>query len=243
VRRAALGLAALGLASALTSCQTTAEKSAKLQQQARRHSFALAASALTITRTSSRVKIVGASVLRGAEGAVAVVDLRNTSASALRAVPLAVTVADTRGKTLYQNNGAGLEAGLVSVPSLPAHASFTWVDDQVPASGGPASVHARVGEAAAIAGSLPRLAVSGVHLVEDPANGPGAAGTVENRSSVGQAGLVMFGVARRGGRVVAAGRAVLPELASGARMPFEIFLVGDPRGAQLEVSAPAGRFR
>ena len=49
----------------------------------------------------------------------------------------------------------------------------------------------------------------------------------------------MFGVARRAGRIVAAGRAVLPELPAGSRLPFQIFFVGDPHGAQLQVSAPA----
>jgi hypothetical protein len=37
---------------------------------------------------------------------------------------------------------------------------------------------------------------------------------------------------------VAAGRAVLPELAPGASIPFQIFFVGDPRGARVELTVP-----
>jgi hypothetical protein len=234
VRAAALALVALALA----GCQTTAEKSAKLEKEARLHPVA-AAHGLSIARASSRVKIVRAIVLHSNEGAVAVVELRNTSPSALQSVPLALTVSDARGTKLYENNAAGLEAALVSVPSLPAHATLTWVDDQLPASVAATAVTARVGEAPAVTGTLPRITVSSVHLVEDPTNGIGAAGTVRNPSGVTQGKLVLFGVARRAGRVVAAGRAVLPELGARSQLPFQIFFVGDPRGAQLQVSAPA----
>jgi hypothetical protein len=86
---------------------------------------------------------------------------------------------------------------------------------------------------------VPEIAVAGVHLVEDPTNGVGAAGTVSNRSAVAQSSLVIFGVARRAGKLVAAGRAVIPELGAHAQLPFQLFFVGDPRGAQLQVSAPA----
>jgi hypothetical protein len=238
VRAAAPLLLALGTALALAGCQTTAEKSAKLEREALLHPVALARG-LSIAHAGTSVRVIGTTVLRSTEGAVAVVELRNTSGRALLSVPLAVTVTDSHGRTLYQNNAAGLEAALVSVPSLPARASFTWIDDQVPANGKPAALSARVGEASARARSLPHIDVSGVHLIEDPTNGVGAAGTVSNRSGVAQTKLVMFGVARRAGKIVAAGRAVLPEVAAGAQLPFQIFFVGDPRGARLQVSAPA----
>jgi hypothetical protein len=48
----------------------------------------------------------------------------------------------------------------------------------------------------------------------------------------------VYGLARRGGRIVAAGRAVLPEVAANASAPFQAFLVGAPQGATLEASAP-----
>jgi hypothetical protein len=38
--------------------------------------------------------------------------------------------------------------------------------------------------------------------------------------------------------VVAAGRAVLASLEAGGTTPFQIFFIGDPKGAQLQLSVP-----
>jgi hypothetical protein len=88
-------------------------------------------------------------------------------------------------------------------------------------------------------GSLPRIVVESVHQIEDPSNGLGAAGTIVNRSRISQRSLVVFVIARRAGRIVAGGRAVLPDVAAGSSIPFQVFFIGDPRGAQLQASAPA----
>jgi hypothetical protein len=233
---AALALAAL----ALSGCETTAEKSAKLQKQAKH--VTLAQTGLEITRESTDVKVLEATVVKGPEGAAAVVMLQNRSASALREVPIAITVKNSAGQTLFQNNGPGLERALVSVSLLGPHRTVAWVDDQLPASGAPASVSARVGQAPALSASVPALTVERAHLSEDPSNGVVAIGTVSNHSRTAQSALVLFGVARRGGRIVAAGRGVLPSLAAGASKPFQVFLIGDARAAQVQVSAPSTSF-
>jgi hypothetical protein len=64
-------------------------------------------------------------------------------------------------------------------------------------------------------------------------------GSVANQSALAQADLTVYAVARRAGKVVAAGRAVLPEVAAGTSVPFQIYFVGNPGGAHIEVSAPA----
>jgi hypothetical protein len=225
----------------LTGCETTAERSAKLERQAK-----LAASrehrsqqTVSFSRESAYVKVVSSVLLHGSEGAAAVVSVHNGSAHALRAVPIAVTVGDSAGRTVFQNNAPGSEAALVSIASIPAHGTLTWVDDQIPANGSPARIAARVGEATPVRGSLPTIAVAGVHPIEDPANGAGAAGTATNHSTVAQHALVVYVVARRGGRAIAAARAVLPELGAGGSLPFQAFFVGDPHGGTLQASAPA----
>ncbi len=238
MRRTALLLVALALT--LTGCETTAEKSAKLEREAKE----LAArrppppKGLSITRESTVVKVLDATVVHSSEGAAAVITVHNSSAHALRAVPIAITVKDRAGTTVYQNNLAGLEAALVSIPSLAPHAELAWVDDQIPAGGEPVSVSARLGEVPASAGALPEIAVAGLHLGESASNGLGASGTVSNHSGVAQHKLVVFAVARRGASVVAAGRAILPEVPARASMPFEVFFIGEPRGARLQASAP-----
>jgi hypothetical protein len=233
VATAAVGLLAL---LALSSCETTAEKSARLERAA--HHTRLAERGLSVVKQSADVRVLGAVLVHDAEGAAAVMTLRNDSAHVLKDVPIAITVKDAEGSTVFQNNSPGLEAALTSLGSLPAHSEGTWVDDQVPTSGAPASVSAIVGEAFAANGPAPRIEVAGVHPGEESGSAT-AAGTVRNRSNVAQQSLVVYVIARRAGRIVAAGRAILPEVAPGAAIPFQAFLVGAPHGALLQADAPA----
>lgn len=234
------GLLALG-ALALSGCETTAEKSARLERQAKRVTLQRERG-LTIARESTSIEVVGATVLRSSERAAAAVTVKNRSAGAEREVPIAITVEDAHGRTVFQNNEPGLERALVSIPSIPPHASVVWIDDQLPAGGRPASVSVRIGQAPSVAGKLPALTVGRPKLSEDPASGLIAEGTVTNRSKVAQSGLVLFALARRAGKIVAAGRAIVPELAAGAGAPFQASLVGDARGGSLEVVAPPASF-
>ena len=102
---------------------------------------------------------------------------------------------------------------------------------------------ARLGESASSAASPPRIRVSGVHHTEDPSAGPGTTGTVSNGSATAQRLLVVYAVGRRGGKIVAAGRAVVPELAGSSAAHFQLFLLGDGGGAKLQVAAPATTLR
>jgi hypothetical protein len=239
VKLAALVLAAL----ALTGCESNQQRSAKLEKaakqrerQAELHAQA-AQRGLAITHPSKVVKVIATAVVHDSEGAAAVLTLRNTSSSTLRDVPIQITVKDAAGASVYTNATPGLSPSLVSVSLLPAHGALTWIDDQVQGTGTPASVSAKVGQASPASGAVPTLTVQGAHLAEGSASG--AEGAVVNDSGVSQQELIVYAVARRAGRIVAAGRAVLAQAPSGASTPFQIFLVGDPRGATLEVSAPA----
>jgi hypothetical protein len=239
-RAAALAVGALALAGSLSGCETTAEKSARLERTA--HRERPVEHGLTIAKRSPNVHVLSATLVHGGEGNAAVVTLRNDSGHTLRDVPIAITVKDAGGSTVFQNNAPGLEAALTSLASLPAHGEATWIDDQVQVSSGtPASVSAIVGEAPAASGAVPRIEVEGVHASEE-GGGAGAAGTVRNRSNVTQQNLVVYVLARRAGKIVAAGRAVLPEVGVGASLPFQAFFVGSPMGAHLEASAPPTTF-
>ncbi len=236
IRLATLLLVALALA----GCETTAEKSARLERAAK-HATAVQ-SGLLITHPSTDVKVLETAAVHGSEGAAAVVVLQNVSSRAQRDVPIAITVKNAGGQTLFQNNAPGLEAALVSVASLPAHGGLAWVDDQLPATGKPTAVSAVIGQAPTVAGALPQIAVRGAHMIEDPSRGIGASARVSNRSRIAQQNLVVFAVARSGGRIVAAGRALVPELAAHSSAQAQVFFVGDPRGARLQLSAPPTTF-
>lgn len=243
MRLLTLACALLGTlaALALTACESNQERSAKLEKVAKLHGGeaakrrALAQRALTITRQSTRVKVIATAVVRGSEGAAAIVTLRNVSSTTLRDVPIQITVRDAHGASVYRNDIAGLSTTLLSAALLPAHAVLTWIDDQVQATGTPAGVTAEVGEGTPVTGAIPQLNVEGTHLTE----GAEAEGNLVNHSAVAQQELVVDAIARRAGRIVAAGRAVLADVPAGASAPFQLFFVGDPSGAQLEVSALA----
>jgi hypothetical protein len=241
-RGAMLALATLALACSLTGCETTQQKSAKLEKEAKKH-IVVAQSGLSIARASTDVQVVATTVLHSSEGAAVAVTLRNTSTHALRDVPIAISVNDAAGSVLYQNNAPGLEAALTSVPLLEPSEHLTWIDDQVQANSGaaggtPTTATATVGEAPQAPAGAPRMRLSGVHQIEE-ASGAGAEGMVVNDSAVTQHGLVVYGIARQGATIVAAGRAVLSEVPARGSTHFQLYFIGSPHGARLQLSAPA----
>jgi hypothetical protein len=243
VRRAALVLAAL----ALTGCETSAEKSAKLERVAKHEAAeakrrrTLAQQGLSITRESTKVTVAATATLHSSEGTAAVVTLRNLTATALRDVPIQVSVKNVGGATIYTNRTSGLAAALLSVPLVPAHGSTTWIDDQVQATGA-TSVSARVGEGEAVSAAIPQIAIERTHLVDNETSGFEAEGVLANHSTVSQRELVVYATASRRGKVVAAGRAVIPEAAAGASTRFQVFFIGSPQAAQLKLSAAPSTF-
>jgi hypothetical protein len=228
------------MALALTACESNQERSAKLEKAAELHKGEaakrrdLAQRALTITQVSKKIEIIATDLVRGREGDAAIVTLRNTSNTTLSDVPVQIDVRNAHGASLYTNDVPGLSPTLASVALIPAHTVITWIDDQVQATGVPVSVSAKVGEGTPSSAGLPQLSVQGAHVAEGESEG-----SVVNHSQVSQQELVVYAVARRAGKIVAAGRAVLPAASAGASTPFQIFFVGNPAGAQLEVSAPA----
>jgi hypothetical protein len=236
--------AVLVLALALGGCESSQEKSAHLEREAKLARAAHPvqdAKGLSIAHVSSAVRVVGTQAVHSSEGTAVVVTLRNVSAHPLRDVPIAITVKGTGGSTLYQNNTAGLEAALTAVPLLPAGAQVEWIDDQVQAAEAPASVSALVGEAPRATASVPRIALTGVHANEEGGSS-GVTGTVHNNSPVTQRELVVYGIARRGTRIVAAGRAVLSKVAAHGYSPFQVLFIGSASGARVEASAPPSTF-
>jgi hypothetical protein len=225
----------------LCGCQSTQERSAELQRQARHD--VLTAQSAAVTKESPSVKVLQSTVIHSSSQSAVVVALRNTSTHTLENAPIEVTVRDAHGTTLYQNNASGLEPSLTTVSLLLPGQETIWVDDQVTVSGTPATASALVGEGTQAAGSVPQLGISSTHLSAEAGAEVTLSGSVTNHSQTAQQNLVVYAVARRGVKIVAAGRAVLPEVpAAGTNVPFQIYFVGDPSGAQIQTSAPATSF-
>ncbi len=234
---AALALVALALA----GCETTAEKSAKLERAAKVHQVRAAKGnplqALVGGPAGRHARVVSSALVHTAEGTAVVVGVRNLTATALADLPLLLTVEDAAGSTVYTNNAPGLSPALTGIALLPAHATLEWVDDQVQAAGSPATVTAKLGEGHTGGASSPALTVSG-RLSEQNANGGTVEGTVANPGGATQHEVIVYISARHGGTVASAGRAVLAEVPAHGSSPFQAFLIGDPSGASLQLSAP-----
>jgi hypothetical protein len=242
--RLASAALALALAVALAGCETTQEKSARIEKAelARQAREPKKSTRLVIAVPSRRARVLSSTIVHGSEGYAAVVTVQNSSGIAVRDLPIALTALDAAGASVYSNTGGGLAHSLVSVPYLPPHGVLRWIDDQIQASSPPVSLRVKLGEGTTVAGAAPAIVVSGEKLFEDPANGTGVEGMVANRSTVAQSELVLYAVALRGTAIVAAGRALLPQLGSSASLRFQAYLVGSPSGARLQVAAPPSTF-
>lgn len=197
---------------------------------------------LSIGKLNASIKVEDSTLIQDANGVAAVVRVKNTGSTQVT-LPVAITVSDARGKRLYANDAPGLDASLTSLPVLAAGQEADWVDNQILVAGKASKVAAQVGAAKgkAAAGALPKITLSGIEAGRDE-DGPFAKGTIANGSAVAQKRLVISCVARDGGRVIAAGRAVVdrlpPKGESKKPTTFTVFFIGDPKRAKLACAAP-----
>jgi hypothetical protein len=231
------GAPVLVAALALSACQTTQELSAQRAKEAKK---LVNQKGLTVSRENPNVAVGATSVIQDANGIAAVVELRNTGKVAQAGLPVSIAVTDAKGRALYRNDVAGLEDSLVSMSLLAKGEDAFWVNNQITAAGKPAKVQARVGAAKGkVPAQLPTFAISKVALQSDSGS-VFAKGSIVNRSKVAQKRLTIFCVARKGAKVVAAGRGILDALPPAGAKPttFTVFFIGNPKGAKLSFSAP-----
>jgi hypothetical protein len=240
-RPLALGLAVLAPL-ALGGClgvETTPEKSAKKAKLAKR--AITDQKGLSIIKANTDVHVTSSGLVQDPNGVAAVVRLKNTGQTQA-VLPVAITVSDAKGKKLYANDVPGLDPSLVSLPVLRAGEELDWVNNQILVAGRATAVKAEVGAAkSSPAGALPKITVGQVAVGRD-ADGTYAKGTVANESAIPQKRLVISCVARKGDRILAAGRGIVDRLApaAGAKKPttFTVFFIGDPKGAAVDCAAP-----
>lgn len=225
----------------LAACESTQTKSARLSAQA---GDLKTQRGVRIARASKVVKVQRATVLRDANGTAAVVALRNTSKRTQARVPLLIDVRGEGGKSVFKNDDPGLDPALTGVSVLLPGQQLLWVNDQVLASAAARRVRVKVGPQRGKAPvKLPRLELAPPQLESDPTSGVLAVGKVTNRSAVEQRNLVIFAVARKGKRVVAAGRGAIERLKPRASATYQVFFIGNPQGARLTLAAPPTTLR
>jgi hypothetical protein len=228
-------VALAGVALVASGCESTQDKSARIAAEL---GPVKQEQGLRIAERSKDVKVVSTSVLSDANGSAVVVRLHNSSGKDLAGVPIAIDVLDARGRSVYRNDIPGIEPALAAVPFIEAGGDAEWVHDQILATGRPASVKVTVGAGGVpFEGEQPRITVSEPKLEGDPYSGVLAGGDVVNESGEEQARLLLYAVARDGDRVVAAGRGAIERLKPEPKpVPYSIYFIGDPRGAEVTVT-------
>lgn len=225
------------LAVILSACESTQQESAKIGRKGGQ--LAAAPGALKLGATNHDVRVSDVTLVSSGGRMAVAAKLTGTSTRAQRNVPVLVNVMGAGGKVLYTNGSGGVEASLQRMPLLrPGHGDW-WVDDQVLTSQRTTGAKVRVGT-----GSRPRsasppanLTTTSVHVGQQSGVSV-LSGNLVNHSSRSQSKVPVFAVAVRGAKVVAAGRAVVGTLPghAGAAVPFQVFLVGDPAGANIQLT-------
>ncbi len=232
---APLAIACAGVALVATGCESTQDKSARIAAEL---GPVAKEKGLAISKRSKDVEVVSTTLLTDANGSAVVIELHNDSSRDLAEVPILVDVLDARGRSVYRNDIPGIEPALATVPFIPAGGEVTWVHDQVLPTGKPAKARVTVGAGGVPAdGERPTVSVSEPKLEGDPYTGVAASGDVVNESGEDVERLLLYAVARKGGRIVAAGRGAIEPLKDKPKpVPYNVFFIGEPRGAEIEVA-------
>jgi hypothetical protein len=236
LRNRAFALLLIGVATPLAGCQSTQDKSAELEKAAEKIANR---KGLEVRTANPDVKVLNTTLLQSDYGVAVAVELRNESNEGMRNLLISVDAYGAKGKTVFENNAPGLEPSLISISAVEPGETVTWVNDQILATGKAKLAKVKVGSAEPLPAELPEIEVSEPQLEVDPVSGIEATGTVLNKSGIVQETLVLYAVARKGGKVVAAGRGAIDRLKTdGKPVNYHIFFIGNPKGAEVSVIAP-----
>jgi hypothetical protein len=233
LRLCAVCAVALGLA----ACESTEDAAKKISAKGQ---AAFNAKGLSVTQTDKALKVTSTTVLTDQNGSAVVIDVRNQGSQTLFQAPISINVMDKGGKTIFKNDSPGLEKDLAHIPLLKPSQTFTWINDQllIDNGGTPAKVTAKIAAGTPTPKTLPSIEVGAVSLQNDQTSGVNASVKVTNKSSITQIHLVLFAVARKGSKIVAAGRAIVQRLLPGKSATLHAYFIGNPAGAQVSVVVP-----
>jgi hypothetical protein len=226
------------LAVTASACESTESESAKIGRKA---GAAEVASSLKLGKIDRDVRVSDVTPLSAGGRKAIAVKLTQSSSRTQREVPLLVQETGAGGKVVY-SNATGAETLLQRVTLLPARKSIWWVDDEVLTSQSASSAQVTIGTGRRVSSNTRAGALSATSTgITGQAGSNSVGGELANHTGKAQNSAPVFAVALRGGKIVAAGRAVVATLpAHGAPVPFNIPLVGNATGATIELTALPG---
>ena len=181
----------------------------KREDRPRRQARRKSPSALKLGAANRSVRVSDVTLLSGGGRTAVAVKLTSSASHAQREVPLLVTVTGVGGKVVY-TNATRRRSAAQRRPAAAGAASAWWVDDQVLTSqtrvaAQGARRHRQAASGSRRAGLRPRL-THGRPRRPAPASSAGSSSTTPARR---RPSVPVFAVALRGGKIVAAGRAVV----------------------------------
>lgn len=231
IRRLAVGVLLFVLAGLLVGCDTTADKSARAKVAANRE--LATRKAVVVKRPIADVRVKSVSVVGRGRGAAFVVRYVNKGSVALNDLPVNVGVS-RGGARKVLNQRRGLEYFLTHISAAAPGVEGVWVaplGKRVP-RGKPFAVIGTPTMPQSGAATVPVVSVSGVSAARGKVTG-----TVKNTTGVPQYVILVYAVARRGSRDVAAARARLTKFETGEQQIFKTPLIGRPGQANPTTQA------
>jgi hypothetical protein len=231
-------MTALALA-ALTGCDSTERQAARARLKATR--IVASGAPTLVRRRSAEVRILAVTLVHGPAGTAITVRLRSAAPRPLNDLPISVGIAGPAGRRMYLNAAANTDYFDTHLASIGPRGSLTWVfttTREVAARAAPfAVVGARSSAPPTTVRALPRIDVA---AVGSPTRSAGLAQLrvrVINASQVPQYGLQIYALGLVRGRSVAAGRATVGHLGTGASETLTLNLIGGSRPASVALEA------
>jgi hypothetical protein len=247
IRRAAAIVALLATVPALAACESSQDKNERLRIAAEK-AQQNALKSLSIGKPDKRIQILNKEVINGSDGRVAVVvTLKNTSATAIRDVPIGIAVFGSKGGApFYSNTEAGFGADLNHLSLIRAGQTFEWINDQV-TGGKAAKVAVTVGKGVDIKNPPPDAKLVNLRWWNDAVSGWTYKGRAVATGGIDQTRLIIYSTVRQGGQLVAAGRSAIDRLAKGGKPQLvavlPVLTVSNPTSGAVTATAPPVSFK
>jgi hypothetical protein len=247
MKRSVALVALIAVVPALAACESSQDKNARLKVAAAKAQQE-ALKPLSIGKPDKRIKVVKKEIINGPDGRVAVVvTLKNTSAAAIRDVPIGLQVSGAKGGApFYSNTIAGYGADLNHLSLIRPGQTFEWINDQI-TGGKAAKLAVSIGTGVDIKNPPSDPKLTKMRWWDDAVSGWTYKGRAVSTSEIPQVRLIVYSTVRQGGKLVAAGRSAIERLAKGGKPQLVAVLpvttVKDPTSGAVTATAPPVSFK
>jgi hypothetical protein len=236
-RATGVGCTVVAAGIAVAGCATTQQEAVRLRLNSAR--IRVSEKPTNVAVAGRTLRVTRVALVRGRRGSAVVVALHNPGRHTVSDLPISVGIRKgaARQRPLNVRSTAELSYFSAHVPVIGPGRTATWVyatTRRVPAGARPyAIVGARPSVHAPRVSTAPLIDAT----VAGTATTARVAVTLQNRSSIPQYQLQVYGVVRRGHRYVAAGTLTVAHLGGNGKHTVQLPLLGDPAPGRLKLEA------